>query len=219
MYREALHLPALRLLTALIFYLLATPTLASGPTPYRELRYQNVVGQTDWFTCGPAAVATLLRYYFGRTEVDEARVLALALEALQKTEGEVRQGGISALALRQAMRALGVESRGFRLSLEQLRDYFVRGGLPLILHTTLPEPHYVVAVGLVQEQVLLADPSWGQRMVSLEGLVSEKGFGGVVLVPLPDEEAALLVRERQAQALGWAQARLRSLRGLSGRWP
>jgi len=91
MYREALHLPALRLLTALIFYLFATPTLASGPTPYRELRYQNVVGQTDWFTCGPAAVATLLRYYFGRTEVDEARVLALALEALQKAEGEVRQ--------------------------------------------------------------------------------------------------------------------------------
>jgi len=219
MYREALHLPALRLLTALIFYLLATPTLASGPTPYRELRYQNVVGQTDWFTCGPAAVATLLRYYFGRTEVDEARVLALALEALQKTEGEVRQVGINALALRQAMRALGLESRGFRLSLEQLADYFARGGLPLILHTTLPEPHYVVAVGIVQGQVLLADPSWGQRLLPLEGLASEKGFSGVALVPLPGEKEVLEVQQRQAQALGWAVSRLGSLRGLMGRQP
>jgi predicted double-glycine peptidase len=36
--------------------------LAQQPTPHRDLRYQGVVGQTDWFTCGPAAVVTLLRY-------------------------------------------------------------------------------------------------------------------------------------------------------------
>jgi len=209
----------IRVFAVFCLLLHVTPSLASGPVSYRELRYQNVVGQTDWFTCGPAAVATLLRYYFGRTEVDEARVLALALEALQKTEGEVRQVGINALALRQAMRALGLENRGFRLSLEQLADYFARGGLPIILHTTLPESHYVVAVGIVQGQVLLADPSWGQRLLPLEGLASEKGFSGVALVPLPGEKEVLEVQQRQAQALGWAVSRLGSLRGLMGRQP
>jgi len=197
----------------LLFFLFCVHGLAQ-PTPYRVSRYQGVVGQTDWFTCGPAAVATLLRHYYDRADVDEARVLELALRAMQKNEGEVRQVGIHGLALRQAMQALGIESWGFRLSLEQLRDYFERDGLPVILHTTQPEPHYVVAVGVVEGQVMLADPSWGRRLLPLQGLLSEKGFSGVVLVPLPEERAAGLAKARQAQALEWAQARLGHLRGL-----
>jgi hypothetical protein len=35
--------------------------LAQQPTPHRDLRYQGVVGQTDWFTCGPVAMTVLLR--------------------------------------------------------------------------------------------------------------------------------------------------------------
>ncbi|MBC7093157.1 hypothetical protein H5T53_04010 [Candidatus Bipolaricaulota bacterium] len=27
--------------------------------PYRDLRYEEVVGQAEWYTCGPAAVATV----------------------------------------------------------------------------------------------------------------------------------------------------------------
>ncbi|MEO1430329.1 MAG: hypothetical protein AAFV71_14945 [Cyanobacteria bacterium J06633_8] len=39
-----------------------SPTF-SRPIPYRTLRYQKVIGQTEWYTCGPAAIATLLIYY------------------------------------------------------------------------------------------------------------------------------------------------------------
>ncbi|GIW29842.1 MAG: hypothetical protein KatS3mg071_0016 [Meiothermus sp.] len=72
----------------------------------------------------------------------------------------------------------------------------------------------MVAVGVVEGQVMLADPSWGRRLLPLEELLSEKGFSGVVLVPLPEEPAAGLAKARQAQALEWAQARLGRLRGL-----
>lgn len=182
------------LLSALLFGWVA---IAQQPTPHRDLRYQGVVGQTDWFTCGPAAVATLLRYYYDK-EVGEAQVLELSLQAMQKPESEVRQTGINALALRQAMQTLGLPSRGFRLNLDQLADYFRRGGLPVLLHATRPEPHFVVAVGMVRDQVVLADPSWGNRILPLEGLLSEKGFSGVTLVPIPSEAQMAVVLARQA---------------------
>jgi len=198
------------LLVFLGVFLIGWLALAQQPTPHRDLRYQQVVGQTDWFTCGPAAVATLLHYYYG-IAATEGRVLELALQAMQKPESEVRLVGINALALRQAMQTLGLPSRGFRLSLEQLSDYFARGGLPVVLHVTRPEPHYVVAVGMVWGQVVLADPSWGKRIMPLEGLLSQKGFSGVALVPIPSGAQAVVVQPKQAQTLGWAEGRLQAL--------
>ncbi|RIH81504.1 NHLM bacteriocin system ABC transporter, peptidase/ATP-binding protein [Meiothermus luteus] len=199
--------------------LLASLAAAQPVRDWRSLRYEGVVGQTDWFTCGPAAVATLLRRYHGMEGVDEEQVLELALRFMGKTEDQVRPSGITALALREAMGALGVPARGFRLSLEELADYFVRGGLPVVLHTTRPEPHYVVAVGLVRGNWVLADPSWGRRILPWEALLREKGFSGVTLVPLPGEAQLAGVKERQREALRWAEGRLRALEGLGRRGP
>lgn len=194
-------------------------TLASRVVDsHRDLRYQQVVGQTDWFTCGAAAVATLLRYYYGK-EVGEAQVLALSLRFMQKPEAEVRLVGINALALRQSMQSLGLASRGFRLTLEQLADYFRRGGLPVVLHTTRPVDHYLVAVGMVGSQVVVADPSWGQRILPLEALSLEKGFTGVALVPTPSKELIPLAQARQRHTLNWAAGRLDQLSRLRNRFP
>ncbi len=192
--------------------------LASPPTPYRTLRHAEVVVQTDWFTCGAAAVATLLRVYYGRGEVGEKEVLALALRAMGLGEEEARPKGLTALALLRAMEALGLPGRGFRVSLEGLRDYFARGGLPLILHTTRPEPHYVVGVGMVGDQVVLDDPSWGRRLLPLQEFIPHKGFSGAVLVPTPSPEFIPLVRARQGAVLAWARGRLERLETLRG-WP
>ena len=54
------------------------------PVPYRELRY--VVGQTDFYTCGPAAVATLPTYYYG--------IPTTEAEALELAEGFMRAQGL-----------------------------------------------------------------------------------------------------------------------------
>jgi predicted double-glycine peptidase len=185
---------------------------------HRDLRYQGVVGQTDWFTCGPAAVATLLRYYYGK-ETGEAQMLILSLGFMQIPEDQARLSGITALALRQAMQAKGLLSRGFRLSLDQLADYFRRGGLPVILHVTRPEQHYVVAVGMVGSQLVLADPSWGRRIMPLEAFEREKGFSGVALVPIPSQEQLAVAQARQRQSLERAAGRLQQLVRLRNRLP
>ncbi|WP_299425428.1 cysteine peptidase family C39 domain-containing protein [uncultured Meiothermus sp.] len=192
--------------------------LASDPISHRDLRYQEVVGQTDWFTCGPAAAATLLRYHYDK-DTSEAQMLMLSLGFMQKPEDEARLSGITALALRQAMQAKGLLSRGFRLTPAQLVDYFQRGGLPVLLHVTRPEPHYVVAVGLIGGQLVLADPSWGRRIMPLAAFDREKGFSGVALVPTPGEALIATARTNQARVLSWALGRLNQLSRLRNQLP
>ncbi len=78
--------PILRnLITAGMLLLVAwvLPALAAAgadhpaPRAYVTQRQEGVVIQTDWTTCGPAAVATLLSTYFG-IPATEGEVIALA---------------------------------------------------------------------------------------------------------------------------------------------
>lgn len=165
------------------------------PLDYRTRRYDRVIGQTDWYTCGPAAIATLLRYYFD-FDTSEAEMLGLALEASADQERALTQG-LNAAALKHAVEAKGIPVQGYSLTLDNLVDYFARGGLPVVLHVTKPRNHYVVAIGTADSRVVLADPSWGRRIMEISALQTEKHFSGVVLVPLPPDELAMSAKQHQ----------------------
>ncbi len=186
------------------------------PVPYRELRYEWVVGQTDWYTCRPAAVATLLTYYgIPATEED---VLNLAEDFMREMGLDPKQG-INALALKRALEAKGIPTKGFRVKPKALKDYFDRGGLPLIAHLTEPQKHFVVVVGFIDDQIVLADPSWGRRIISFSAFVEDHKYSEVVLVPIPPPELILIARERQGAILEWARLRLQRLNDLRERMP
>lgn len=189
--------------------------LAAGldPLDYRTRRYVGVIGQTDWYTCGPAAIATLLRYYFD-FETSEQEMLELALEASEDQERALTIG-FNAAALKYAVESKGILVQGYRLTIGNLVDYFERGGLPVVLHVTNPRNHYVVAIGTTEGHAVLADPSWGQRIMDIDALQTEKHFSGVVLVPLPPEELAMSAKQHQRIVLDEAAhhlARLINLR-------
>lgn len=188
--------------------LLLLVELLFHPVPYRDLRYEWVVGQTDWYTCGPAAVATLLTHYYG-IAITEAEALELA-EGFMRTQG-LEPGprrGINALALKRTLEAKGIPTKGFRVRPEGLADYFARGGLPVIVHLTEPQKHFVVAVGMVGDQIVLADPSWGRTLIPFTVFVKERGYSEVVLVPIPPVELALRAKAQQKLTLEWAENRL-----------
>lgn len=172
---------------------------ADGPTSYLANRYDGVVAQTDWYTCGPAAVATLLRYYFD-VKVDETHILQLAAAVMHEM-GQDATSGISALGLVRALDTYGVHTVGYRLTVDAVADYFRRGGLPVIVHVTKPQQHYVVAVGMAGEYVLIADPSWGRRIELWSKFARAKQFSGVVLVPIPAEHHISTVTARQRQSM------------------
>ncbi|MEW6217507.1 MAG: cysteine peptidase family C39 domain-containing protein [Candidatus Bipolaricaulota bacterium] len=197
--------------------LLLLVELLFQPLPHRDLRYEWVVGQADWYTCGPAAVATLLTHYYD-IATTEAEALELA-EGFMIAVGRESGQALTALALRQTLEAKGIPTRGYRVSPEALADYFARGGLPVILHLTEPQKHFVLGVGVVGDHIALADPSWGQSLLPFSTFVEERGYSEVVLVPIPPQEVALLVQERQQEALRRAEERLAALARLRERLP
>ena len=220
----------MRLIRTVLFGLLvivtvATPVGASRSSlgdrdmrSHRELRYVRVVGQTNWVTCGPAAVATLLTHYFGinASEDDVLRAIsgADAFNREQTPEVPIKLDGYSMLDLKRALSLFDVESAGYRVSEGALKAYFDQGGLPVIIHLTEPQQHFAVLVGYAGDLLIMGDPSFGERTVSRYELNRRFGFSETVLIPIPTIEQLELVREQQNQAvrdLIGRQARLRRL--------
>ncbi|WP_287371329.1 cysteine peptidase family C39 domain-containing protein [Oceanithermus sp.] len=191
---------------------------------HRPLRYTHVTGQADWYTCGAAAVSTLLTYYYG-DPASEQDVLDIAFAETQAS-GKDPLEGLTALSLKRALEQRGYNIKAYRVNLEQLADYFRRGGLPVVGHVTKPQLHFLVIAGVLDPpgggptQVLLADPSWGRRIVPLSELVVFKGFSGVILLAVPKSQAQLRkVRTLQTGELAWAARELARLRSLRRRLP
>jgi len=204
--------------------MIVSPAAISKQVSYRPLRYTHVVGQTDWYTCGAAAVATLLTYYYNDPATEE-EVLEVAIEETKRS-GKDPLEGLTALSLKRALEKRGYRVKAYRVNLEQLADYFRRGGLPVVGHVTKPQLHFLVIAGVVDLpqggplQILLADPSWGRRIVPLEALVTEKGFSGVILLAIPKTKAQLKeAKALQAQELAWARSELARLLALRRRLP
>ncbi len=181
-------------------------------TSHRELRYENVTGQSDVYSCGPAAIATLLTHYF-HIEASERDCLELAEGFVGRRGGEPGDP-LTALDLLFTMEALGLPAQGYRVTVDSLADYFQRGGPPVIAHVTRPQNHFLLVVGTIGDQVVLADPSWGTRIEPLAALERQRGFSGVVLVPLPDEPLAATAHRRQSAVLRQASTRVARLRQL-----
>lgn len=190
----------------------AKPVLATEP--WRSIQHQYIVAQTAWWTCGAAAVATLLSVYYA-TPVTEGAVLADVSSYIMPT-GNKQYLGLSFLALQKALARHGVNSQGYRLALENLIDYFQRGGLPVIIHLTVPQAHFVVAVGMVGNMVVLADPSFGERLLECSALSSDKGYSGYTLVPVPTNEQVKPGQAAQAASLARSKIRMHHLQTLGG---
>jgi uncharacterized protein len=127
-----------------------------------EIRQQNVVTQQWDLSCGAAALATILTYQHGDA-VPEKQIA----ESMLKRTGALKikvKGGFSLLDLKRY-----VESRSFRgngylnLTLQNLTDFG-----PTIVPVNLGDyNHFVVFRGVVGDQVLLADPAFGNRTIDI----------------------------------------------------
>lgn len=174
---------------------------------FREMRYDGVVGQTSWVTCGPAAVATLLSHYLDQ-RVSE-RDIVMVIEALNSQDapaGHVASSGYTLLDLKRALHVYGVDSVGLNVEIGALRAYFEQGGHPVIVHLTRPQLHFVVAVGSVGSELVVADPSFGRRSIPWGLLDAHYGYVGNTLVPLLADDRLELALRRQQAALESAAA-------------
>ncbi|UMR28955.1 C39 family peptidase [Massilia sp. MB5] len=129
-------------------------------TSIKELRYRATVRQQFDFSCGSAAVATLLSYHYDYP-VSEQQAFQ---EMFQNGDQEkIRREGFSLLDMKRFLAARGFIADGFELPLEKLH----KAGFPaIVLIAEKGYHHFVVVKGLQGERVLLGDPAGGTRAMS-----------------------------------------------------
>lgn len=128
-------------------------------TSLKEARFRSTVRQQYDFSCGSAAVATLLTYQYG-VAVDEAEVFRHMYAT--GDQARIRAEGFSLLDMRRYLASRGFEADGFQVPLDRLLEQ----GLPaIVLINDGGYRHFVVVRGLRQGRVLVADPARGTRAI------------------------------------------------------
>jgi predicted double-glycine peptidase len=154
-----------------VFALVASDVWASPPaTPVKsllELRQRQVVVQRWDLSCGAAALATLLTYQYDRpvTERQLALQLVQRKEYLADPTLIAERQGFSLLDLKRVAERYGYEGIGLgQLSLKDLIEH-----APLIVPIAVHGyNHFVVFRGVMDGQVFIADPAWGNRTLPVE---------------------------------------------------
>lgn len=128
-------------------------------TSLKEARFATVVRQRYDFSCGSAAVATLLTHHFGRP-VREADVFAEMYAT--GDQARIRKLGFSLLDMRRYLQAHGFRADGFALPLDKLAEE----GVPaIVLLNDRGYRHFVVVKGMRGNRVLVGDPAAGLRTI------------------------------------------------------
>lgn len=141
----------------------------------KELRMQKVVPQTEDFSCGAAAVATLVRYYFGRPLTERDAILGMFTYG---NKSDIRKRGFSMLDMKRYCQNLAYEAQGFKvMEINKLKEL----NIPFItLVDTKNYKHFVVVRKVDDRYAYLADPSWGNRKIPMEDF--EKMWNRVIFV-------------------------------------
>jgi uncharacterized protein len=171
-----------------------------------------VIRQTNWVTCGPAALATVLDK-FAEIPTTEKEIIDLATRFMpvrMNTSGE-QEGGFSALSLKKAAEIKLMSVKGFRFDTLQVTKYFDDGGLPLIAHVQKPQAHFVVLIAKIKNYLVIGDPTWGRKIMSLSDFTNEKDFSGAVLLFFPKVAVHYRMQTNQAINIEWAKIKLAKL--------
>ena len=184
---------------------LASPAAAQDPAPkdpgapirdaqhqfqrhvvsWREAKRQNVVMQQRDYSCGAAALATLLRYYWDDRAVSEKQILVELDKMLTREEALDRiKNGLSLTDLRRAAVKLGYRASMGRVEFAKLSKSLV----PLVVGIKVDGyRHFVVYRGTDGQYVYVADPMRGNIRLPIADFVRNWQENAVLAVAKPGE--------------------------------
>lgn len=148
------------------------PVYAKTMLSQRELRYIHMVEQQTDFSCGAAALATILNYAYGRNLTEYEVIDGM----LKVSDVEVvREKGFSLLDMKKYVETLGMRGRGYEVKPDTLEKIKI----PVIALLDIKGyKHFVVLKKTAEGRVYLGDPALGNRVMSKDDFLA--GWNGIV---------------------------------------
>lgn len=124
--------------------------------PHNKFKDQNVVKQEFDYSCGSAALATLLNFYLGE-KMSEQQVIQGLMEYGDSRLIEERRA-FSLLDMKQFVSVLGYQAAGYTAELEDLKTLDKPCIVPIEFYGY---KHFVVYRGIYSDHMFFADPFMG----------------------------------------------------------
>jgi len=161
----------------------------------KDLRYSHVVNQQFDYSCGAAALATLLKYGYG-IDIPETELIRRMM--VFSTPEVVVKNGFSMLDMKHFVETIGLRGRGFRVNIDALHHLQIP---VMVLMNIDGYEHFVIVKHAQDGRVFIADPALGNRIVLEEDFA--KTWNGLVFAVLgkPFREDSPLLQDNESLAL------------------
>jgi predicted double-glycine peptidase len=177
-----------------------TSTLAGIPLTktvrsMRDIRYSHIVSQQFDYSCGAAALATLLKYGYG-IDIPETELIRRMM--VFSSPDIVVKNGFSMLDMKKFVETIGLRGRGFRVNTDAL--YHLQVPVMVLMNIDGYE-HFVIVKHAESGRVFIADPALGNRILLEEDF--SKTWNGLVfaVVGKPLTEDSPLLQDNESLAL------------------
>lgn len=150
------------------------PILSAQPASWKSLRFENIIRQQADFSCGAAAMATILNYAYGY-ETSERQVLVNMLKVADPDL--VRQKGFSLLDMKTYAQVIGLSAEGYRIDYPTLAQIEIPA---IVLLDVRGYKHFVIVRKIFGDSVAIGDPALGNRTMSQNEF--ESAWNGIAFV-------------------------------------
>jgi uncharacterized protein len=149
---------------------------------FQSRKFSTTIHQAYDFSCGSAALATLLTFTYHKPITEGDVFTSMFLNGDQPA---IRQYGFSLLDMKNYLSRQGLPSGGFKAPLSKLAEVKIPA---IVLINEHGYRHFVVIRGIRDNEALLADPALGLRAESLSGF--KKQWSGIFFIVLADVQVA-----------------------------
>jgi hypothetical protein len=138
----------------------------------RERKFADLVQQKTDFSCGAAALATILRQAYW-LDVDEHTIIEGMLA--HADQDLVKVQGFSMLDMKRYVESLGMRARGYRVAADTLSSVRIP---VVVLMDIRGYKHFVVLQRVDKGWVYIGDPVLGHKRYKVEDFL--KGWNGII---------------------------------------
>lgn len=145
---------------------------------WADIPFRSTVRQRFDFSCGSAAVATLLSYHYGKPTSEQQPFAQMWKAGDQEV---IKKAGFSMFDMKMYLESIGLRAEGYRMNVDGLRQSNRPAIVLLDLHGY---KHFVVVKGVRGNTVLVGDPIRG--LAQHEAAEFQKSWNGIALAIVKD---------------------------------